>query len=121
MVNALDLEGIYTSYSEKDGRGMSAYAPAMMVQVLLYGYATGVYSSHKIQAKTYDDVAFRFLSADEHPDHSTLAEFRERHLKALSGLFLQALQSCAKAGLVKLGHWPSVARRSRPTPANIRR
>jgi transposase len=104
VVNALDLEGIYASYSEKDGRGMSAYAPAMMVRVLLYGYATGVYSSRKIQAKTYDDVAFRFLSADEHPDHSTLAEFRKRHLKALSGLFLQAVQLCAKAGLVKLGH-----------------
>jgi hypothetical protein len=52
VVNALDLEGIYASYSEKDGRGMSAYAPAMMVRVLLYGYATGVYSSRKIQAKT---------------------------------------------------------------------
>ena len=104
VVNALDLEGIYASYSEKDGRGMSAYAPAMMVRVLLYGYATGVYSSRKIQAKTYDDVAFRFLSADEHPDHSTLAEFRKRHLKALAGLFLQAVQLCAKAGLVKLGH-----------------
>src|ERR1700738_2250013 len=62
VVNALDLEAIYASYSEKDGRGMSAYAPAMMVRVLLYGYATGVYSSRKIQAKTYDDVAFRFLS-----------------------------------------------------------
>jgi Transposase DDE domain len=55
-------------------------------------------------SRSYDDVAFRFLSADEHPDHSTLAEFRKRHLKALSGLFLQALQLCAKAGLVKLGH-----------------
>ena len=54
--------------------------------------------------KTYDDVAFRFLSADEHPDHSTLAEFRKRHLQALAGLFTQALQLCAKAGLVKLGH-----------------
>jgi transposase len=104
VVNALDLDAIYLSYSEKDGRGMAAYAPAMMVRVLLYGYATGVYSSRKIQSKTYDDVAFRFLSADEHPDHSTLAEFRKRHLAALGGLFTQALQLCAKAGLVKLGH-----------------
>jgi transposase len=104
VVNALDLGAIYLSYEEKDGRGMSAYAPAMMVRVLLYGYATGVYSSRKIQAKSYDDVAFRFLSADEHPDHSTLAEFRKRHLHALAGLFTQALQLCAKAGLVKLGH-----------------
>ena len=104
VVNALDLEAIYSSYNEKDGRGMSAYAPAMMVRVLLYGYATGVYSSRKIQTKTYDEVAFRFLSADEHPDHSTLVEFRKRHLTALAGLFMQALQLCAKAGLVKLGH-----------------
>src|ERR1017187_1326975 len=104
VVNALDLEAIYSSYDEKDGRGMSAYAPAMMVRALLYGYATGVYSLRKIQTKTYDDVAFRFLSADEHPDHSTLAEFRKRHLMALAGLFMQALQLCAKAGLVKLGH-----------------
>jgi transposase len=104
VVNALDLEAIYASYSEKDGRGLSAYAPAMMVRVLLYGYATGVYSSRKIQLRTYEDVAFRFLSADEHPDHSTLAEFRKRHLNALAGLFTQALQLCAKAGLVKLGH-----------------
>jgi transposase len=104
LVNALDLEANYSSYNEKDGRGMSAYAPAMMVRVLLYGYATGVYSSRKIQAKSYDEVAFRFLSADEHPDHSTLAEFRKRHLTALAGLFTQALLLCAKAGLVKLGH-----------------
>jgi hypothetical protein len=76
----------------------------MMVRVLLYGYATGIYSSRKIQARTFDDVAFRFLSADEHPDHSTLAEFRKRHLEALAGLFTQALQLCQKAGLVKLGH-----------------
>ena len=100
---ALDLSAIYASIA-RDGRGLSAYAPAMMVRVLLYGYATGVYSSRKIQAKSYDDVAFRFLAADEHPDHSTLAEFRKRHLQALAGLFTQALQLCAKAGLVKLGH-----------------
>jgi transposase len=104
VVSALDLDAIYSSYNDKDGRGLSAYAPAMMIRVLLYGYATGIYSSRKIQAKTYDDVAFRFLSADEHPDHSTLAEFRKRHLQALAGLFLQALQLCSKAGLVKLGH-----------------
>ena len=104
VVNALDLEAIYASYNEKDGRGLSAYAPAMMVRVLLYGYATGVYSSRKIQLRTYEDVAFRYLSADAHPDHSTLAEFRQRHLTALAGLFTQALQLCAKAGLVKLGH-----------------
>jgi transposase len=104
VVDALDLGAIYASYDEKDGRGQSAYLPEMMVRVLLYGYCTGTYSSRKVQAKTYEDVAFRFLSADEHPDHSTLAEFRKRHLEALAGLFMQALQLCQKAGLVKLGH-----------------
>jgi hypothetical protein len=63
-----------------------------------------VYSSRKLEAKTYEDVAFRYLSADAHPDHDTLAEFRKRHLEALAGLFTQALLLCAKAGLVKLGH-----------------
>jgi transposase len=104
VVDALDLGAIYASYDEKDGRGQAAYAPPMMVRVLLYGYCTGTYSSRKIQAKTYEDVGFRYLAADEHPDHSTLAEFRKRHLAALAGLFTQALQLCQKAGLVKLGH-----------------
>jgi transposase len=104
VVNALDLGAIYDSYDENDGRGQAAYAPAMMVRVLLYGYCKGIYSSRKMQAETYEDVAFRYLAADEHPDHSTLAEFRKRHLEALAGLFTQALQLCQKAGLVKLGH-----------------
>jgi transposase len=104
VVNQLDLSAIYASYDEKDGRGQSAYAPPMMLRLLLYGYCTGTYSSRKLQAKTYDDVAFRYLSADEHPDHDTFAEFRKRHLQALAGLFTQALLLCEKAGLVKLGH-----------------
>ena len=104
VVGALDLSAVYASYEEKDGRGQSAYAPEMMVRVLLYGYATGVYSSRKIEARTYEDVAFRYLSADLHPDHDTFAEFRKRHLEALAGLFTQALLLCEKAGLVKLGH-----------------
>ena len=104
VVAALDLSSIYQSYEEKDGRGQAAYAPEMMVRLLLYGYATGVYSSRKIQRRTYEDVAFRYLSGDQHPDHATIAEFRKRHLDALSGLFTQALLLCAEAGLVKLGH-----------------
>jgi transposase len=104
VVSALDLSAIYTSYREKDGRGQAAYAPEMMVRLLLYGYASGVYSSRKIQTRTFEDVAFRFLSGDQHPDHATLAEFRRRHLEALSGLFTQALLLCSEAGLVKLGH-----------------
>jgi transposase len=104
VVSALDLSAIYTSYQEKDGRGQAAYAPEMMVRLLLYGYAKGVYSSRKIQTRTFEDVAFRFLSGDQHPDHATIAEFRKRHLDALSGLFTQALLLCSEAGLVKLGH-----------------
>lgn len=104
VVSALDLAAIYASYREKDGRGQAAYAPEMMVRLLLYGYTTGVYSSRKIETRTYEDVAFRYLTGDQHPDRATLAEFRKRHRTALSGLFMQALQLCAKAGLIKLGH-----------------
>ena len=104
VVSALDLSAIYKSYQEKDGRGQAAYAPEMMVRLLLYGYARGVYSSRKIQTRTFEDVAFRYLSGDQHPDHATIAEFRKRHLKALSCLFMQALLLCSEAGLVKLGH-----------------
>ncbi len=104
VVAALDLSAVYASYEAGDGRGQSAYAPEMMLRVLLYGYTTGVYSSRKIEARSYEDVAFRYLSADAHPDHDTFAEFRKRHLEALAGLFTQALLLCAKAGLVKLGH-----------------
>ena len=104
VVSALDLSAIFTSYQDKDGRGQAAYAPAMMVRLLLYGYATGVYSSRKIEKRTFEDLAFRFLSGDQHPDHATIAEFRKRHLEALSGLFTQALLLCSAAGLVKLGH-----------------
>ena len=104
VVSALDLSAIYKSYQDKDGRGQAAYAPEMMVRLLLYGYARGVYSSRKIQTRTFEDVAFRYLSGDQHPDHATIAEFRKRPLEALSGLFTQALLLCSEAGLVKLGH-----------------
>src|SRR5436305_8909206 len=104
VVESLDLGAIYRSYEEKDGRGQAAYAPTLMMRLLLYGYCTGTYSSRKIENKTYEDVAFRYLAADEHPDHDTIAEFRKRHLEALAGLFVQVVQLCQKAGLVKLGH-----------------
>jgi transposase len=104
VVSSLDLSAIYKSYQDKDGRGQAAYAPEMMVRLLLYGYAAGVYSSRKIETRTFEDVAFRYLSGDQHPDHATIAEFRKRHLEALSGLFTQALLLCSEAGLVKLGH-----------------
>jgi transposase len=104
VVEMLDLGAIYASYEAKDSRGQAAYAPEMMLRLLLYGYCVGVCSSRKIEVRTYEDVAFRYLSADQHPDHDTIAEFRKRHLEALAGLFTQALLLCEKAGLVKLGH-----------------
>jgi transposase len=103
VVGALDLSGIVQHYGRKDGRGKSAYHPEMMVRLLLYGYAVGTRSSRAIEKATYEDVAFRYLSADQHPDHDSIAEFRKLHLETLSSLFAQALQLCQKAGLVKLG------------------
>jgi len=76
----------------------------LLTRLLLYGYCLGVSSSRKIERKTHDDVAFRFLAADQHPDHDTIASFRQRRLEALAGLFLQALRMRQQAGLVKLGH-----------------
>ena len=76
----------------------------MMVKLLVYGYAIGVTSSRKLEKKTTEDVAFRVLSGDQHPDHDSIASFRKRHLGKLGGLFVQILVLCQKAGLVKLGH-----------------
>ena len=83
---------------------MAAYHPVMMVRLLLYGYCLGVMSSRRIERATYDDLAFRYLAADQHPDHDTIAEFRKQHLPVLAELFTQVLQLCGKAGLIKLGH-----------------
>jgi transposase len=104
VVNELDLSAIYAEYERKDGRGLSAYHPLLMTRLLLYGYCIGITSSRKIEKATYDNVAFRYLSADQHPDHDTLAAFRQEHLEALAGLFVQALRLCQKAGLVRLGN-----------------
>jgi transposase len=104
VVEQLDLSGIYAAYGRRDGRGQVGYHPLLLTRLLLYGYAVGVASSRKIEGKTYDDLAFRYLGADQHPDHDTISGFRQQHLSALAGLFMQALQLCQKAGLVKLGH-----------------
>ena len=101
---ALDLSMIYGCYERRDGRGKAAYHPLMMVRVLLYGYCVGIMSSRRIERCTYEDLAFRYLSADQHPDHDTIAGFRQQHLTALAQLFTQVLQLCNQAGLVKLGH-----------------
>lgn len=104
VTNELDLSRIYAEYERGDGRGLSAYHPLLLTRLLLYGYSIGVTSSRAIEKATYDNVAFRYLAADQHPDHDTIASFRQQHLEALAGLFLQALRLCEKAGLVKLGN-----------------
>jgi transposase len=100
----LDLSKIYGFYGRRDGRGKAAYHPVMMVRLLLYGYCVGVMSSRRIERASYEDVAFRYLAADQHPDHDTMVAFRQQHLPVLAQLFTQVLQLCDKAGLVKLGH-----------------
>lgn len=102
VVDALDLSAIYADYNSV--RGQPPYHPKMMLKLLLYAYCTGKPSSRKIETATHEDVAYRVLSADQHPDHDTISAFRKRHLPALSGLFLQVLLLCREAGLVKLGH-----------------
>ena len=102
IVEQLDLSAILNDYEE--GRGQPPYHPQMMVKLLLYGYCVGKLSSRKLEEATYDDVAFRVLSGNQQPDHASIAEFRKRHLAALAQLFVQVLQLCERAGLVKLGH-----------------
>ena len=86
-----------------DGRGGAAHDPSVMVALLLYAYCTGVVSSRKIEAACQVDVAFRVITGNLVPDHTTIARFRSTHALALAGLFTQVLQLCGEAGLVKVG------------------
>jgi transposase len=97
----LDLSPILADYTEK--RGYPPYDPRLMVRLLIYGYTTGVRSSRAITRKCVDDVAFRFLAADQAPDFRSIARFRRRHLDALAGLFLQSLHLAGKLDMVKMG------------------
>jgi transposase len=97
----LDLSRILAGYTE--GRGAPPYDPQLMVRVLIYGYTTGVRSSRKLEAACTDVVAFRWLAGGQAPDYRAIARFRRRHLSALGHLFLQALELCQAAGMVKLG------------------
>ena len=104
VVLELDLSAIERVHAAKDPRGRAGYHPAMMVALLIYAYSVGKASSRRIERATYEDVAFRVLAGDQHPDHDSIANFRKEHLGALAGLFTQVLKLCQKAGLVKLGH-----------------
>jgi transposase len=104
VVSQLDLSTITAVYEQGDGRGQPPYHPVMMVTLLLYAYCTGKPSSRRIERATYEEVPYRVLAGDQHPDHDSIAAFRQRHLRALARLFVQGLQLCEAAGLVKLGH-----------------
>ena len=100
IVEQLDLRSLKASYA---GRGSQPYNPAMLLALLFYGYSTGVFSSRKLERGTYDSVAFRFIAANRHPDHDTIATFRKRFLKELSGLFVQILMIARQMNMLKLG------------------
>jgi transposase len=102
VVAEMDLCAIYGEY-RADGHGRAAFDPAMMVALLLYAYAVGERSSRAIERRCRVDVAFRVITANQVPDHATIARFRVRHEQALSELFTQVLGLCARAGLVSLG------------------
>src|ERR687892_138245 len=101
-VAQLDLSAFYAAY-RADGHGRAAHDPAMMVALLLYCYALGERSSRRIERRCAEDVATRVICANQAPDHTTIARFRQRHETALAGLFGDVLVLCAEAGLVGVG------------------
>src|SRR5258707_4336665 len=99
-VALLDLSALYAHYGS---RGGEPYAPEVLLGLLLYGYATGVFSSRKIERATYEAVPFRFIAGNQHPDHDTLATFRHTFLPELKDLFVQVLLLAQEAGGLKMG------------------
>jgi transposase len=100
VIDGLDLSAMSQSYR---GAGSASYHPRLLLGLLVYGYATGVFSSRKLERATYDSVAFRFIAANDHPDHDTIAAFRRRFLPQIEGLFVQVLLLAREMGLLKLG------------------
>ena len=100
VLRELDLRALEDAYTR---RGSPAYPPAMLLALLFYGYATGVYSSRKLEEATYDSVAFRYIAANTHPDHDTIAHFRKRFLEQLKPLFVEILLLAHQMGFLKLG------------------
>ena len=101
VVDQLDLSKLTRQYA---GRGSKAYHPATLLAILVNGYATGIFSSRKLERATYDSVAFRYIAAGSHPDHDSLATFRRRFLDELSALFLQVLELAKEMKLLQLGN-----------------
>jgi transposase len=100
IVEQLDLSALEESYA---GRGSDAHHPAMLVALLLYGYATGTFSSRALERASYDSIAFRYISANTHPDHDTINSFRKRFLKQIEAIFIQVLCYAQALGMLKLG------------------
>lgn len=100
VVSKLDLHELKMPYT---GVGSEAFHPEMLLALLFYGYATGVFSSRKLEQATYDSIAFRYIAANTHPDHDTIATFRKRFLEQLKPLFLQILLLAKTLGFLKLG------------------
>jgi len=100
LIDGLDLSAMSGVYR---GSGSASYHPRLLLGILVYGYATGVFSSRKLERATYDSVAFRFIAANDHPDHDTIASFRRRFLKEIEGLFVQLLLLAREMGLLKMG------------------
>src|SRR4029077_1680621 len=99
-IENLDLTTMIKSYR---GTGSASYHPAPLLGLLVYGYATGVFSSRKLERATYDSVAFRFIAANDHPDHDTIASFRRRFLPEIEALFVKVLLLAREMGVLRLG------------------
>jgi transposase len=102
VIEELDLGAFYERY-EGDGRRKAPFEPRMMLKVLIYAYASGVFSSRKIAKKLEEDVAFRVLAADNFPQHRTLCDFRKDHLSDFKAVFVQVIQIAQQAELISLG------------------
>jgi transposase len=100
VIDGLDLGRMSGAYR---GSGSASYHPGMLLGILVYGYATGIFSSRKLERATYDSVAFRFLAANDHPDHDTIATFRRRFLKEIEKLFVDVLKLAREMGVLQMG------------------
>ena len=100
IVDQLDLSALIRQYR---GTGSAAYHPTVMLALLIYGYATGVFSSRRIEAATHDSIAFRYIAGNEQPDHDSLCTFRKRFLREIEALFVQVLVIARQMKLLKLG------------------
>jgi len=104
VVESLDISCVTDRMDESDPRGTRPYHPRMMLALLMYAYCSGIYSSRRIAAATYDIIPFRVLTGDQHPHFTVINEFRLRHLDAFVDLFVQVLRLCGRAGLLDLEH-----------------